>query len=428
MGDRRRLNVTILGAAAAVVVVSGFVIAGCSDDSSPDAASRSSTTAGASSTTVAPSTTVALSERVSAAEPANGLIAFVGESDGSGNGSEIYVVAPDGTGLRALTSTPDDPFVGELAPTWSPDRRQLAFLRVLPGGADTQLVVMDPATGQKELEERIPLGTLAGAMSVAWSPDGRFIIVYVANAEPSPLIMDLQTETWIRMSPEAPLTAWSPDGKWLLVQPCTGPPSAWCENDEPLLVPADSLGTKEVFSYLDLPGVRPLLARDDTIAGAWTSTSWHPDGSSVAITRQRDRTIDRSASAPDETSIHVLSIADGRLREVIRDGYSPAWSPHGTEIAYLRLGARGAEIWVAEADGSQPHFVANSLTPPAWSPDGSSIVGLAPDALFTVRPDGTGYAVLISFPRFVPDVATQLGTADMGTGQMMAIIDLNPDW
>ena len=68
------------------------------------------------------------------------------------------------------------------------------------------------------------------------------------------------------------------------------------------------------------------------------------------------------------------------------------------------------------------------MTPPAWSPDGSSLVGLAPDGLFTVRPDGTGHAVLISFPRLVPDVATQLGTAVMGTGMTMAIDDLNPDW
>jgi Tol biopolymer transport system component len=372
----------------------------------------------------------ALPDRPGAPAPAPGLIAFVGESDGSGNGSEIYVVAADGTGLRALTSTPDDPYVGEMAPTWSPDRRRLAFLRRLPGGADTQLVVLDPATGEKQLEDRIPLGPRAGAMSVAWSPDGRFIIVHVANDGPAPVIMDLESETWIRMSPQSPVTAWSPDGKWLLVLPCTGPPSAWCDDDEPLLVPTDSLGTDEVFSYLDLSGVRPLLAQDNTTEwpdGFWEPT-WHPDGSSVAITTHRDPTIDRSASAPDETSIHVLSIADGRLREVIRDGYSPAWSPDGTEIAYLRRGARGAEIWVAGADGSLAHFAANSLTPPAWSPDGSSLVGLAPDGLFTVRPDGTGYAVLISFPRFVPDVATQLGTAVMGTGMRMAIDDLNPDW
>ena len=235
-----------------------------------------------------------------AVAPATGLIAFVGESDGSGHGSEIYVVAADGTGLRALTSTPDDPFVGELAPTWSPDRRRLAFLRVLPGGAGTQLVVLDPATGEEQFEDRIPLGTVAGAISVAWSPDGRFIIVHVANGGPSPVLMDLETASWIRMSPESPVTAWSPDGNWLLVHPCTGPPSAWCEDDEPLLVPADVLGTNEVFSYLDVPGVRPLRAQVDTTEwpdGFWAPT-WHPDGSSVAITTHRDQTIDRSASAP----------------------------------------------------------------------------------------------------------------------------------
>jgi WD40 repeat protein len=408
----RRRWLVIAAAAAALVLIAGSMLvwAATNDDEKRAPAGPVRTP-----TTVAPT-------------PANGLIAFVGESDDSGNGSEIYVVAPDGSGQRALTSTPDDPFVGEFAPAWSPDRRQLAFLRVLPGGTETRLVVMDPATGEKELEERIPLGPVTGAISVAWSPDARFIIVHTANGGPTPVIMDLRTETWIRMSPEAPVTAWSPDGNWLLVQPCTGPASAWCENDEPLLVPADSLGANEVFSYLDLPGVRALDITewpDGFFAGPPT---WHPDGSSVAIGLHRDETIDRSATAPDETSIHVLSIADERLREVIRDGYSPAWSPQGTEIAYLRLGQNGAEIWVARADGSQAHFVANSLTPPAWSPDGSLLVGLDADGLFTVRPDGTGHAGLNSFPRFFPDVATQLGTAVMGTGQTMVNIDLDPDW
>ena len=152
------------------------------------------------------------------------------------------------------------------------------------------------------------------------------------------------------------------------------------------------------------------------VDGSWEPT-WHPDGSSVAITMHRDQTIDRSASAPDETSIHVVSIADGRLRAVIRDGYSPAWSPHGTEIAYLRLGPRGAEIWVVGADGSQAHFVANSLTPPAWSPDGSSLVGLAPDGLFTVRPDGTGYAVLIRSLALCPTSPPSSAPPSWGRGR-----------
>ena len=75
MGDRRRLNVTTLGAAAAVVVVSGFVIAGCGDDSGPGAVSASSTSVEASSTTVAPA------KPASAVEVARGFLDAYGAFD-----------------------------------------------------------------------------------------------------------------------------------------------------------------------------------------------------------------------------------------------------------------------------------------------------------------------------------------------------------
>jgi Tol biopolymer transport system component len=93
------------------------------------------------------------------------------------------------------------------------------------------------------------------------------------------------------------------------------------------------------------------------------------------------------------TWIEVLTIADGARRTVIADGYAPAWSPDGTQIAYLKEPPgdhpMSAEAWVAAADGTGARRVATSKIPPTWSPDGTLLVALGEQGLFTVRPDGT---------------------------------------
>jgi hypothetical protein len=316
----------------------------------------------------------------------NGLIAFSGTSAESNaeSDTEIYVVAPDGTGLRALTSTPG---VSEMAPAWSPDGTRLAFLRNARTGGG-ELVVIDPATGGETFSAEIPNLFNGDVGPPEWSPDGRLIVLNVANRL-VPQVVDLETKTWTEIG--AFFLGWSPDGRWVVLR-TTGASGAWSDG-QLLLVPADLLGTTDLDDVSNLPGVRPLPLQPGE---GRLGVTWMPDSSAVAI------------SFPD-SSTDVVTIADGQRRTLIEDGIFPSWSPDASHIAYLRCldvhpgvevpvdtsgddsSQPGESVWVAAADDvTGARAVATSLVPPIWSPGGSLLLAVGDDGLFTIRPDGTG--------------------------------------
>jgi Tol biopolymer transport system component len=61
------------------------------------------------------------------------------------------------------------------------------------------------------------------------------------------------------------------------------------------------------------------------------------------------------------------------------------WSPTGTQIAYL---LDGPDLWVMNADGTDPTLVATDAWRISWAPDGS-LIAFAGQGLETVRPDGS---------------------------------------
>ena len=74
---------------------------------------------------------------------------------------------------------------------------------------------------------------------------------------------------------------------------------------------------------------------------------------------------------PRPPSIY-LAHADGSRVSRLTSGESPAWSPDGHSIAFLR----GAEVRLIDTDGSGERVLAvgSAASDPAWSPDGTKIV------------------------------------------------------
>lgn len=236
--------------------------------------------------------------------------------------NDIAVVSPDGSGLRVLTHERAAVRVSEYSPRWSPDRRQIAYIRPshLPnGGREYGQVWLMAADGthQRALTHFPRSGSIYLAFGVQtgpvldWSPSGRQIVfadglagshrrgLFVTNARTGAV------EVLLRTRFQADYPVWSPNGRW------------------------------------------------------------------IAFTLSR-----RSGWG----QIFLLSTVTHHLRQLTHfpTGYQPrypAWSPDSRQISFsYPVRHLQAEIGVINVDGTHFHSLAAEGIQPSWSPDGRWVV------------------------------------------------------
>jgi TolB protein len=96
--------------------------------------------------------------------------------------------------------------------------------------------------------------------------------------------------------------------------------------------------------------------------------AWSPDGTKIVFS--------------DGYSIRVMS-ADGSAGQVLTATgsreMSPEWSPSGQQIVFVSERAGGDDLWIMNADGTDPHQLTANANKfqidgdPSWSPDGTTI-------------------------------------------------------
>ncbi len=194
---------------------------------------------------------------------------------------------------RRLTGGP-----GDGAPAWSPDGAALAFLR-RDGERRAQPWLLPAAGG----EARALAELERGGRSLAWSPDGRFLVA-VTDVDPEPA---------------------EPDGVRVARQ---------------LYYRGDTLGwrgaTRRQLVRIELAsGAVRRLTRGDFDHDA---PAVSPDGRWIAVAS--DRSARRELREPWGRELCVLPAAGGRVRRLVRAAWGVtglAWSPDGRRIAFVDL-------------------------------------------------------------------------------------------
>jgi TolB protein len=254
----------------------------------------------------------------------------------------------------------------DTTPRFSPDGREIVFVRETDGDSDLYVVIVRSGDGRLLADvseyDLDPVFSVDGTQVLfETSPNGfaQLHLVPSGGGRSQP-ISDVR-DGW------ATFPSWSPDGD-VIVYSCGRP--SYEQSDLCLLSPSGE--------FLGLLG--------DQSPSLEIEASWSPDGRTVAFASNRS----------GDSDVYLIGVDSGRATRLTDDPVNdadPAWSPDGSQIAFTSHRNDVPYICVMTRDGSDAACVTQGIQP-SWSPDGARLTFYrdTPEGtrIFIADSDGTG--------------------------------------
>lgn len=363
-------------------------------------------------------------EREPAVSPDGSTVAF-SWSGAEGNNYDIYVVKPGEKQPLRLTTDP----AADTFPAWSPDGSQIAFVR--RKGEFAEIVMVPPLGGpERVLYQFSRIGAdldFSQHPVLSWSPDGK-AIVYSGQSGPgekfrlfllsveSGAVQVLSTPDANGVGDSSP--AFSSDGRFLAFVRYLAPrngqvmvqalDSGMVPLGDPMAVNAAGLDPRspmwlvdgkrllfadsaQIFEWDQHKGTTPIYAANGALGGLALGPRM---GNALQLVAAVEKLDHRIWEIPLDATGMKATGPPRSLPKSESDSH-PDYSPDGRLMTLISARSGAAEVWVANADGSNPrqltHLGARVASYPKWSPDGTKIAFHArvPDVaeVYVVDPD-----------------------------------------
>lgn len=359
----------------------------------------------------------------------------------------VQTTAP--VAAHAITTPPEDK--SDARPVWSPDGRQIAFVR--QGSKDCSIMLVPASGGSARRVAGCEFGDMP---DLNWHPDGRHLIAggLIAQQGGAGAIhtLDLATGRWTRLAYEKSNNDWdmmptySPDGRWIVFArnvslsdlwrvPATGGKPERLTNLRTNIhgIAWTPDGSALVFGrYLD-GGVR--ISRLD-LRSRKVSDMGLPDTNYPAIAAKAPAlafVIHESRSAIYRLDLRAPGQAKTRVFPSTGMDYMPSVSPDGTQLVFVSDRSARLGLWWGRLGQPESLRLVEGIIPipryvAQWSADSSRLLMIgrvgSETALYEIVAD-SGNVQRLPLPvnnpvyaEYVPGGTRMLVVADRGEGRL----------
>ena len=325
------------------------------------------------------------------------------------NGGDIWLLDQKGQMTRFTTDATGTQ--ENSSPIFSPDGARIVFASLRNGKWGLYVKSVNGRGGEELLVE-----SGSRKMPMAWSPDGQFIVYWVAGGA-SQWVIPVKNPSEARPLHDRPNShaQISPDGKWvafnslnqIYVKPFPTGEGLWKLSSEGGAFARWRGDSKELYFV------------NRMMFGQMMAVEINATGSTLQPSQPRALFDSQYVNLGHPSNYHTFSVAADGQRFLIpriapysltvfdRGGkvvrtldrgvyYSPVWSPDGTRVAVVK---DSRQVWVVDADtGKSIQLAANQpedlVTGVVWSPDGRQIAyhlrKTDRELIYRVGADGTG--------------------------------------